>query len=131
MEKAYDIQRDREVMELRVKTSLRIGIDVHDRNNGSWRTMKYLVDESGWLLKRFVDGEYTDVPGLCKLVTIEEVAEKEYSLSPGRYVGVDTSADVDEDWEEKLQVIHAELDILNAEALQLAETISSNYKQML
>ena len=128
MEKEYDIQRDKEVLELKVKTSLRIAIDVHDRNTGAWRQMKYLVDECGWLLKRFADGEYTDVPGLCKLVTIEEVASKDYSLSPGRYVGVDTSADVDEDWEEKLQAIHTELDILNSEAVQLAETISSNYK---
>lgn len=51
----------------------------------------------GWLLKRFVDGEYTDVAGLCKLVTIAEVAVKDYSLSPGSYVGIDTSTDINED----------------------------------
>jgi len=131
LEKEYEIQRDKEVLELKVKTSLRIIIDQHERNLAAWRQMKYLVDESGWLLKRFVDGEYNDVPGLCKLVSIEEVAAKDYSLSPGRYVGVDTSADVDEDWEEKLQAIHVELDRLNTEAVQLAETISSNYKAIL
>ncbi len=130
LEKEYEIQRDKEVLELKVKTSLRTINEQHERNLVVWRQMKYLVDESGWLLKRFVDGEYTDVAGLCKLVTIEEVAAKDYSLSPGRYVGVDTSADVDENWEEKLQAIHTELDILNAEAVQLVNTISSNYKSL-
>jgi len=127
-EKEFDVQRHKEVLEVKVKTSLRIMIDRHDKNSASWRQMKYLTDECGWILKRFVDGEYTDVPGLCKLVSIDEVAAKDYSLSPGRYVGVDTSADVDENWEEKLQAIHTELDILNTEAMQLVDTISSTYK---
>ncbi|MEO7047897.1 MAG: N-6 DNA methylase, partial [Ferruginibacter sp.] len=130
-EKEYDIQKDKEIVELKIRTSLRIALNVHDRNTATWRQVRYLVDECGWLLKKFTEGEYADVPGLCKLVTIEDVAAKDYSLSPGRYVGVDTSADVDEDWEEKLQSIHVELDVLNAEAAQLAETISSNYKSIL
>jgi type I restriction enzyme M protein len=130
LEKDYDVQRDKEVLELKVKTSLRIAVDIHDNNKVAWRQMKYLSDECGWLLKKFVDGEYTNVPGLCKLVTIEEVAAKDYSLSPGRYVGVDASADVDQDWEEKLQTIHIEIDILNAEAILLAKAVSDNYKSL-
>lgn len=31
---------------------------------------------------------YEDVTGLCKLATLDEVKEQEYSLNPGRYVGV-------------------------------------------
>lgn len=131
MDREYEIPRDKEIQELKVKTSLRIAIDVHERNSLPWREMNYMVSESGWLLKRFADGEYTDVPGLCKLVTAEEVASKDYSLSPGRYVGVDNSSDVDEDWEDKLRTIHTELDILNTEAVQLVETISLNYRTTL
>lgn len=130
-EKEYNMQRHKEVPDLQIKSGLRQGITQHELHLQIWKQSKYLTDESGWLLKKFVDGEYADVPGLCKQVSIDEVAAKDWSLSPGRYVGIDTSADVVEDWEEKLQAIHTELDILNAEAVELAETISSNYKSIL
>ena len=130
-EKEHDIQRHKEVLDLRIKADSRLSLDAHEHHTSAWKQMKYLTDESGWLLKKFVDGEYVDVPGLCKQVSIDEVASKDYSLSPGRYVGIDTSADVVEDWEEKLQAIHTELEILNAEAIELADSISSNYKSIL
>ena len=37
--------------------------------------------------EHFPDGEYVDVPGLCKYASIEEIEEQGWSLSPGRYVG--------------------------------------------
>lgn len=43
-----------------------------------------------WLQERFPGAEYEDVTGLCKLATLEEVKEQDYSLNPGRYVGVST-----------------------------------------
>ena len=41
-----------------------------------------------WLQERFPSAEYEDVTGLCKLASTEEVREQDYSLNPGRYVGV-------------------------------------------
>jgi len=41
-----------------------------------------------WLQERFQNAEYEDVTGLCKLATQEEIKEQDYSLNPGRYVGV-------------------------------------------
>jgi type I restriction enzyme M protein len=41
-----------------------------------------------WLQERFPKAEYEDVTGLCKLATPQEVQEQEYSMNPGRYVGV-------------------------------------------
>ena len=41
-----------------------------------------------WLQERFPKAEYEDVTGLCKLASPAEVKEQEYSLNPGRYVGV-------------------------------------------
>lgn len=41
-----------------------------------------------WLQERFPKAEYEDVTGLCKLADLEEVKEQDYSLNPGRYVGV-------------------------------------------
>ena len=41
-----------------------------------------------WLQERFPEAKYEDVTGLCKLAAPAEVAEQDYSLNPGRYVGV-------------------------------------------
>jgi len=41
-----------------------------------------------WLQERFPKAEYEDVTGLCKLASPAEVAEQDWSLNPGRYVGV-------------------------------------------
>lgn len=41
-----------------------------------------------WLQERFPNAEYEDVTGLCKLANQEEIEEQDWSLNPGRYVGV-------------------------------------------
>ena len=69
--------------------------------------------------------------GLCKVVTQKEIEAKDWSLSPGRYVGVDVATDDDFDYEERLAEIHIELDGLNEEAVKLASLISENYKSLL
>ncbi|MDP3929978.1 MAG: hypothetical protein Q8R57_13230, partial [Bacteroidota bacterium] len=55
---------------------------------------------------------------------------KDWSLSPGRYVGVDTATDDDVDYEERLNEIHIELQGLNEEAIALAKTIAENFKSI-
>jgi type I restriction-modification system DNA methylase subunit len=71
-----------------------------------------------------------DVEGLCKVVTQAEIEAKDWSLSPGRYVGVDVATDEDFDYEERLNELHIELQGLNEEAITLARTISENYKDL-
>ena len=91
---------------------------------------EYYWKQAHWLTSRFPDGAYTDVEGLCKVVTQKEIEAKDWSLSPGRYVGVDTTTDDDVDNEERLNEIHIELDGLNEEAIALAKTIAENYKEL-
>jgi type I restriction enzyme M protein len=43
---------------------------------------------------------------------------------------VDTTADDDFEYEERLNEIHIELEGLNEEATQLAQTIMNNYKEL-
>jgi type I restriction enzyme M protein len=69
-----------------------------------------------WLTEKFGNGEYQDVLGLCKIATIDEISEKNYSLTPGAYVGVAEQEDDGVDFHERMTEIHAELLQLNREA---------------
>jgi type I restriction enzyme M protein len=91
---------------------------------------EYFWKQAHWLQSRFPDGVYTDVEGLCKVVTQAEIEARDWSLSPGRYVGVDAIIDDGVDYEERLREIHIEFISLNEEAVNLANTISENYKDL-
>ena len=101
-----------------------------DRDGTLNKDFGYLYKKANWVKSRFPEGVYADVEGLCKLVTQADIEAKDWSLSPGRYVGVDTATDDDFDYEERLNEIHIELDGLNEEAIALAKTISENYKEL-
>lgn len=91
---------------------------------------EYYWKQAHWLQSRFPAGVYADIEGLCKIVSQVDIAAKDFSLSPGRYVGVDSTTDEDFDYEERLNEIHIELDGLNEEAITLAKTISENFKEL-
>jgi type I restriction enzyme M protein len=75
---------------------------------------------------------YADVPGLCKVATLEEIEAQGWSLNPGRYVGVAPGEEVsDEDFRERLDGLSEELEVLNAEAHELEETIAYNVAEIL
>ena len=86
--------------------------------------------ELEWLTSRFPVGEYTDVLGLCKVVTRAEIADNDYSLTPGRYVGVADQTDHDFDYKTEMGVIKEELKELNAEANVLANQIQTNLDEL-
>lgn len=89
------------------------------------------IDEYEWLTSKFgTDGEYHDVAGLCKIATIAEIAEKNYSLTPGAYVGVAETEDDGVDFHERMNEIHAELARLNAEANVLMSEIQKSWEGM-
>lgn len=93
-------------------------------------TMK-MVEEAIWLTSKFgLDGTYEDVPGLCKIATIDEIAEKNYSLTPGAYVGVAEVEDDGVDFHERMNEIHAELKKLNSEANELMGEILKSWEEM-
>jgi type I restriction enzyme M protein len=81
-----------------------------------------------WLQERFPNAEYEDVTGLCKLAKPEEVKEQDYSLNPGRYVGVVVEEDgkTEEEFIAELLAMDDELSKLNSIAHVLEDTIRSN-----
>jgi type I restriction enzyme M protein len=82
-----------------------------------------------WLQERFPKAEMQDVAGLCKVVSRADIEAADWSLTPGRYVGV-APAEVDEDFdfEQTLRDIHVELADLNREAVELAAKIQGNFE---
>ena len=89
-----------------------------------------VAKEAIWLYEKFGEGEYQDVPGLCKVASRAEITEKNYSLTPGAYVGVAAVEDDGVDFAQRMGEIHRELLKLQAESNELMQTISKNMKEM-
>ena len=92
--------------------------------------MLKIVDEHEWLTSKFGDGEYKDILGLCKIATIQEIEEKNYSLTPGAYVGVAEQEDDGVDFHERMNEIHAELAKLSQEANVLMGDIQKAWEEL-
>jgi type I restriction enzyme M protein len=93
----------------------------------------YFIHQVHWLQSRFADGVYDDVPGLCRAVTREEITANDWSLTPGRYVGVAAAQDDgDEDaFAKQLREIHEELAELNDKAVVLSARIAGGLEGLL
>ncbi len=66
---------------------------------------------------------YEDVPGFCASVTIDDVADAGYALSPGRYVGTEEAEDDGEPIADKLARLTAEIEAGFERRADLQETI--------
>lgn len=86
-----------------------------------------------WLQERFPNAQYEDVTGLCKLATPEEVKEQDYSLNPGRYVGVVIEEDgkTEEEFRADVENIGEELNSLTQQSLAVLEVIQANSRAIL
>ena len=104
--------------------------DIISSHEQSIRECVDIVQEARWLYEKFGEGEYRDIPGLCKVATREEIKGKNYSLTPGAYVGVAAVEDDGVDFTQRMAEIHRELLTLQAESNELMQTISKNLKEM-
>ena len=89
-----------------------------------------VAKDAVWLYEKFGEGEYQDIPGLCKIASRAEIGQKNYSLTPGAYVGVAAAEDDGVDFAQRMGEIHRELLELQEESNGLMETISKNLKEM-
>ena len=95
------------------------------------KRIRYFWKQAHWLIERFPEGKLRDVEGLVKLVDVKEIETNDWSLTPGRYVGVAPEEEDDNfDFEETLREIHVELEDLNAEAVRLAAKIKKNFEEL-
>ncbi len=98
--------------------------------NDAKADVEYMQSQRQWLTDRFPDGIYTDVTGLCKAASLDDIREQDYSLNPGRYVGVVIEEDglTAEEFKAEMKSRHEELVKLNAEAAEVMEKIEGNIK---
>ena len=90
-----------------------------------------LHSSANWLLARFPDGKLADVEGLVKLVSRAKLEANDWSLTPGRYVGIAAEVeDEDFDFAKIMKNLHAELEELNIEAKKLAKQIAENAREL-
>ena len=95
------------------------------------KLVRYFYRQAAWLTERFPDAALRDVEGLVKLVDRAELEDNDWSLAPGRYVGVAPEEEDDGfDFEEALRDIHIELEGLNTEAVELAAKIKKNFEEL-
>jgi type I restriction enzyme M protein len=96
---------------------------------GQLHLIRYFARHANWLQERFPDGKLRAVEGLVKVVSFKDLEANNWSLTPGRYVGVAPQEEDEEfDFDETMREIHAELADLNVEAAGLAATIAKNFE---
>ena len=95
-----------------------------------WEDLVETARQFEWLIEKFGEGEYKDVLGLCKIASIQDIEEKNYSLTPGAYVGVAEVEDDGVDFYERMNEIHAELKRLNDEANVLMSEILKGWEEL-
>lgn len=71
----------------------------------------------------YVEGTLEDVKGFCAVVDTEKIAEQDYILTPGRYVGVEEQEDDGEPFEEKMVRLTSELSDLFKQSHKLEAEI--------
>lgn len=88
----------------------------------------YFEAQIQWLNERFPNGVYEDVIGLCKAATFAEIEEQDWSMNPGRYVGVVIEEDglTEEEFLAEMKKRHLGFNDLNSKAKDLEMLINKN-----
>lgn len=107
----------------------------------------YFEEQINWLLERFPSHIYQDVIGLCKVAEIGEIfddqgnvseivedsiADQDWSLNAGRYVGVIIEDDglTEEEFKEQMNALNKDFNELNSDANSLSSSINKNLKEL-
>lgn len=96
------------------------------------RKLRILTDEDIAKLAETFDayenGTLEDVKGFCAVVTTAQIAEQDYILTPGRYVGIEEQEDDGEPFDEKMKRLTSELSDLFEKSHELEIEIKKNLK---
>ena len=126
--KAIEVINANDSLKPKEKKKQTKGLQTNSDAMQTWlNELTIMVGEADWLYSKFGDGVYQDVLGLCKIASVSEIEEKNFSLTPGAYVGV-AEAEDGIDFTSRMKEIHEELFRLNEEANELMKEINNNFK---
>jgi len=92
----------------------------------------YYYKQIHWLQDKFPEAAYRDVEGLVCLVSGKEIEKNDWSLTPGRYVGIAPIEDAEDfNFNDRMREIHTELNELIREANKLSTLIQCNFEELL
>jgi len=74
---------------------------------------------------------YKDIKGVCKVADLEEVRKADYSLNPGRYVGIVEKENNFEDFATSIKALNSSLESLTKESHELENEIKNNLKKII
>lgn len=104
-----------------------------DRAHRTWTDEQ--VDQITSIVRSYREEEgyevYEDVPGLCKVITVDSIKEAGWSLNPGRYVGINfTEDDESVDFRERITTLHNELNSLVKESTEIQKRIKEEMDKL-
>lgn len=107
-------------------------IDARKMGDMVSRKLRELTDEDikkiADTYNAYVNGTLEDVKGFCAVVDTEKIAEQDYVLTPGRYVGVEEQEDDGEPFEEKMARLTSELSDLFKQSHKLEAEIKEKLR---
>src|SRR5439155_17333698 len=71
-------------------------------------------------------GEYADIKGFCKSVTLDEIRTRDYVLMPGSYAGTQDAEDDGEPFDEKVKRLVTQLEGQFLKSAELETVIRQN-----
>lgn len=81
------------------------------------------IDKLAKTFEDFQNGTLEEVKGFCAIADIKDIANQDYILTPGRYVGIEEVEDDGEPFEEKMSRLTSELSDMFVKSHELEEEI--------
>ncbi|MEO8666396.1 MAG: N-6 DNA methylase, partial [Ignavibacteria bacterium] len=107
--------------------------NVIDRAHNDWTDEQ--IQEIASIVRRYREekgeGKYQDIKGRCKIVTLQEVQKKEYSLNPGDYIEIIEKPISDIDFEVRMKELMFEFKNLTKEAHKMEKEIEEDWTSIL
>jgi type I restriction enzyme M protein len=76
-----------------------------------------------WRGTQWGDGEYSDVPGFCQSVELDEIEKHDFALTPGRYVGAEEIEDDEQSFNDRMEALTGELSELLASGANIERDV--------
>jgi type I restriction enzyme M protein len=132
-DKVLKIKADKSWLEQDLNNLSKAIDELHEKWKRAYEQINYWHTNLTWLQTKFPDAKYADVVGLCKVADKVDIIEQDYSINPGRYVGVeidDISFSIEE-FREIMNKKHSILEKLNSESIKLENLILTSIKSIL